>query len=158
MQVIRTIGNTRQELNIAKNRLDLLLLKKEKIYTKYFPITPRLKEIQVDGGDRDNDKMALYVAEINDPDEITGKSLSMEIEEQRNEVNILEYYIKLMDNNLANMHGIEYDLYHLITVKGYNVSKAVEVIAERYNKDVSTIWSIYYPKIKKEIKKLNKLE
>lgn len=156
MRVLKTLVNTQYELNIAKTRLDYLLGKKEEIYTKYFPITSKIKDVPVQSSTKDNDKMALYLAELNDVNEITGKSLEQEIEEQRNEVNLLRYYINLMNNNLENLTGIEYEIYKNVVVKGFSITKSVEKVAEKYNKEPSTIWHVNYPRIKKELKKIIK--
>lgn len=65
----------------------------------------------------------------------------------------LEDYIESMENNLKNLTGIESKLYYQIVVNGLNVTKAVDIVARDENKDVSTIWKNYYPKIKDKIKR-----
>lgn len=59
-----------------------------------------------------------------------------------------------MDNDLRELIGIENMLYYEIMVKGLNVTKAVDKVSFKYNKDVSTIWKNYYPKVKDKIEKL----
>lgn len=150
--MIRTYANTKAELNIAKSRLELLMKQKEELYTKYFPLTARLEEASAHTNKR-SDPMTDYMAELTKINKITGMSLDQEIEEQRNKVQILEYYIRLMEYNLENTTGIENELFKLIVIKGINKSKAVKKIAEKHDMHDDTIWKYHYPKIKKEIDK-----
>lgn len=154
METIRTYTNTKCELEMAKTRLAVLMDRKEQLYCKYFPITATLKDVVVSGGDRNRDKMADYVHELNEVDIGTGRSLAQEIEYQREIVDKLARYINDMSESLGRMNGIEYSLYFEIVVKGVRVSRAVSNVAERYNKDDRTVWKYYYPKIKGDIKKL----
>jgi hypothetical protein len=141
---------------MAKARLGLLMDRKEELYCKYFPITAKIKEIMVDGGSRKNDNMADYVHELHEVDIGTGRSLSDEIEYQRQIVDNLQQYVNLMNYSLGKMSGIEYALYYEIVVKCVRISRAVSNIAERYNKDDRTIWKYHYPRIKKDLKILKK--
>ena len=154
METIRTYTNTKCELEMAKARLSLLMDRKEQLYCKYFPVTQKLKEDIVQGGKKDNDKMAMYVYELNEVDIGTGRSLAQEIEHQRDIVDRLTRYLNEMNETLSKMNGIEYSLYYEIAVKGVRVSRAVSNVAERYNKEDRTLWKYHYPKIKKDIKKL----
>lgn len=154
METIRTYTNTKCELEMARSRLSLLMDRKEQLYAKYFPITQRLKDDIVKGGEKDNDKMASYVHELNEVDIGTGRSLAQEIEYQRGVVDNLKRYINEMSEMLGKMNGIEYALYYEIVVNGISISKAVSNIAERYNVEDQTVWKYHYCKIKKEIKKL----
>ena len=156
MYIIRTYTNTKCELEMAKTRLNLLMDRKEKLYCKYFPITSRPKEIVVDGGEKDNDKMALYLHELYLIDVGTGMSLAGEIDDQQETVNNLQNYITNMESTLSKMSGIEYDLYYEIVVNGTSITKAVERIAEKYDRDNQTIWKNHYRKIKKDIKIVSK--
>lgn len=157
MDAIRTYTNTKCELEMAKTRLSLLLDKKEELYAKYFPLTQKLKDDVIKGGKKDNDKMAQYVHELNEVDYGTGRSLAQEIEYQRGVVDRFNSYIKLMDDTLNKMSGIEYSLYYEIVVKGVITSQAVSNVAERYNRDDHTIWKYHYKKIKNDVKKLQKV-
>ena len=152
MYIIRTYTNTKCELEMAKTRLNLLMDRKEKLYCKYFPITSKPKELIVDGGEKDNDKMALYLHELHTVDVGTGKSLAGEIDEEQDNINNLQNYINVMESTLAKMSGIEYDLYFEIVVNGTPITKAVDKIAEKYDKDTQTLWKNHYKKIKKYIK------
>ena len=152
---IKTYTDTKCELDIAKTRLSKLMDDKERLYCKYFPITPTLKEDVVDGGEKNNNKMADYVHELHEIDYGTGKSLAQEIEYQRNNVDRLQSYLNLMSDSLAKMSGVEYQLFYAIAYNGITVSKAVENIAELNNLDTRTVWRNYYKKIKKYVKKLN---
>lgn len=152
MSAITTVSNTRNELRIAKIHLNDLMSKKEEIYSKYFPVTPRYSENV--GGNHDSykdNKMALYVAEINDINERTGKSLSEEIVIAQAEVNKLQATLDSMLEVLATLKGIEYELYYAIVGLGYRPAQAVRYIAEKYDKDDSTIWKYNYKKIKKYV-------
>ena len=155
MYSIQTYTDTKCELEMAKIRLNLLMDKKEKLYCKYFPLTAGLKEVIVDGGQKNNDKMADYVHELHEIDIGTGKSLADEIVYQQENVNKLQTYLAEMSQSLSRMNGLEYKLYYEIVVKGVSISKAVDKIAEVSGKDVGTIWKNYYNKIKKYIKRID---
>lgn len=142
---------------MAKARLSLLMDRKEQLYAKYFPVTQKIKDDVVKGGLRDNDKMAAYVHELNEVDIGTGRSLAQEIEYQRAIVERFKRYLSEMNDALSKMRGIEYALYYEIVVNGINTSKAVSVIAERYNRDDRAIWKYHYNKIKNDVKKLKKV-
>lgn len=154
MLAIRNYTDTKCELEMAKTRLSLLMDKKEKLYCKYFPITSKLKEVMVDGGERNNDKMADYVHELHEIDIGTGKSLAEEISYQQQKIDKLQGYLNTMNDTLSKMSGLEYKLYYEIVVKGVNISKAVDNIAELSGKETRTIWKNYYNKIKKDVKKV----
>ena len=154
METIRTYTNTKCELEMAKTRLSLLMDRKEELYAKYFPVTQKIKEDIIKGGEKDNDKMAKYVHELNEVDIGTGRSLAQEIEYQRTVVDRFTRYINDMSETLRKMRGIEYALYYEIVVNGVTISRAVGNIAERYNRDDQTIWKYYYTKIKDDVKKL----
>lgn len=154
MFTIHSYTDTKCELEMAKTRLSLLMDRKEKLYCKYFPLTPKLKEVMVDGGERNNDKMADYLHELHEIDIGTGKSLADEITYQQQNVDKLQGYLNNMTDSLAKMTGLEYKLYYEIVVKGVNVSKAVDNIAELSGKETRTIWRNYYNKIKKDVKKV----
>ena len=51
METIRTYNNTKCELEMAKQRLQLLLDRKEELYCKYFPVTQTIKEDVIKGGE-----------------------------------------------------------------------------------------------------------
>lgn len=154
MFTIQTYTNTICELEMAKKRLNLLMDRKEKLYCKYFPLTPTLKEDIVDGGEKNRDKMAEYVHELHEVDIGTGKSLAEEITYQQENVDKIQSYVNNMNDILSKLNGIEYELYYEIVVKSTAISKAVDNIAEKYNKDSRTIWKYYYKNIKKYIKKV----
>lgn len=157
METIRTYTNTKCELEMAKIRLNLLMDKKEQLYCKYFPVTQKIKDDVIKGGEKDNDKMAKYVHELNEVDIGTGRSLAQEIEYQRAVVDKLKRYLIDMNETLKKMRGIEYSLYYEIVVNGVRISKAVSIVAERYNVDDHTIWKYHYNKIKKDVKNLKKV-
>jgi hypothetical protein len=154
METIRTYTNTKCELEIAKARLGWLMDRKEELYCKYFPITARLKDDIIRGGEQRNDKMDRYLAELYDVDIGTGLSLADEIDQQRAIVERLATFITVMTDALSRMVGIEYELYYEIVVNRKRITRAVEYIAEKYDKDTQTIWKYYYPKIKKDVENL----
>ncbi len=154
MFTIRSYTDTKCELEMAKTRLNLLIDKKVSIYSKYFPLTPTLKDVIVDGGELNNDKMADYVHEINEVDIGTGMSLVEEIAYQQKNTAKLQGYLDTMSDILGKMSGIEHQLFYEIVYNGVKITKAVENIAEETGKDISTIWNNYYKKIKKDVKKI----
>lgn len=157
IETIRTYTNTKCELEMAKARLGLLMDRKEQLYAKYFPVTQRLKDDIVKGGEQDSDKFASYLYELYNVDIGTGKSLADEIEYQRAVVNKFNGYIETMTESLSKMTGIEYELYYAIVVKGVRTSRAVSGIAEQYGIDDRNVWKYHYSKIKKDIKNLKKV-
>lgn len=139
---------------MAKTRLSLLMDRKEQLYCKYFPITQQLKDVVISSGKKDNDKMAMYVHELNKVDIVTGFSLAQEIEYQRSIIERDTQYINDMTETLSKMQDIEHSLYYEIVVKGVIITQAVSNIAERYNKEDQTIWKYHYKKIKEDVEKL----
>lgn len=157
METIRTYTNTKCELEMAKARLSWLMDRKEQLYAKYFPITQKIKDDIIKGGVKDNDKMAAYVHELNEVDIGTGLSLAQEIEHQRSVVDKLKRCVNDMSETLSKMTGIEYALYYEIVVKGINPSRAVSIIAERYEREDRTVWKYHYNKIKNDVEKFKKV-
>ena len=155
MYAIRNYTNTKCELEMAKTRLNLLMDRKEKLYCKYFPITSHIKEVMVDGGCKNNDKMADYLHELHDVDIGTGKSLAEEITYQQQTVDNLQGYLNNMAESLSKMTGVEYQLFYEIVYKGVNITKAVDNIANSNNIEPQTIWKNYYKKIKKYVNRVN---
>ena len=157
METIRTYTNTKCELEVAKIRLSQLMDRKEKLYAKYFPITQQIKEDVITGGKKDNDKMAMYVHELNEVDIGTGFSLAQEIEYQRSVIERDTRYINEMNETLSKMQGIEHSLYYEIVINGVSITQAVKKISVTYNKEERTIWKYHYTKIKKYLKNLEKV-
>lgn len=155
MYAIRNYTNTKCELEMAKTRLNLLMDRKEKLYCKYFPITSHIKEVMVDGGCKNNDKMADYLHELHEVDIGTGKSLAEEITYQQQNVDKLQGYLNNMADSLSKMTGIEYQLFYEIVYKGVNITKAVDNIADANSIEPQTIWKNYYKKIKKYVNRVN---
>lgn len=154
METIRTYTNTKCELEIAKARLGWLVDKKEELFCKYFPITAKIKEDIIKGGEQSNDKMDRYLHELYDVDIGTGNSLVEEINQQRAIVERLNACLTEMTDALGRMTGIEYELYYEIAVNSKRITRAVEYVAEKYDRDTQTIWKYYYPKIKKDVENL----
>lgn len=156
MIAIRNYNNTLIELNSAKNRLGLLEAEASKIFDRFFPTTANL-ESEMTKGMTKADKQAEYQIEMDRIRKHTGLSLRDEIQEAKNDVSKLEYYLNLMENDLKNFVGIEYDLYYAIVIDKNNahksISKIIEKMAEEHEKHPNTMWNHYYD-IKKYLKKL----
>ena len=155
---LQNLTNTKCEILVAKNRLNILMDRKARLYCKYFPMNAKLKDVMVDGGEQKTDKMAEYMQELYDVDVGTGKSLAGEIEDEMNQIQQLEFCWQSMTEALAQMKGVEYQLYYDIVVNGFKPTKAVEHISEKENIDVSTLWKNYYPKIKSDVNKIRRFE
>ncbi len=156
MVTIRNFTNTKCELEIAKARLNLLIDRKNELYCKYFPLTSKVNEVVVDSVTSINDKMSDYLHELHEIDLGTSKSLADEITYQQKQIKNLQECLTEMEDGLHNMSGIEYQLFYEIVVNGTNISKAVDIVSQLNNKDNRTIWKYYYPKIKKDLRKISK--
>lgn len=155
---IRTYNDTMCELKMAKRRLKLLQARRNELWFKYFPITTNPKEIMVDGGKRDNDKMADYLYELHEIDIGIGMSLADEIKRLESNIKKLKECLNYMTKTLSSMQGIEYQLYYEIVYNNRSISKAVDIVARKNNKDTQTIWKNYYRKIKKYVKNTVKIQ
>ena len=155
---IRTYNDTMCELKMAKRRLKLLQARSNELWFKYFPITTKPKEIMVDGGKHDNDKMADYLYELHEIDIGIGMSLADEIKRLESNIKKLKECLNYMTKTLSSMQGIEYQLYYEIVYNNRSISKAVDIVARKNNKDTQTIWKNYYRKIKKYVKNTVKIQ
>lgn len=155
---IRTYNDTMCELKMAKRRLKLLQARRNELWFKYFPITTKPKEIMVDGGKRDNDKTADYLYELHEIDIGIGMSLADEIKRLESNIKKLKECLTYMTKTLSSMQGIEYQLYYEIVYNNRSISKAVDIVARKNNKDTQTIWKNYYRKIKKYVKNTVKIQ
>ena len=72
-------------------------------------------------------------------------------------IEIQKRIITQIKKDLSELKGIEYNLYSKIVIYGTNVSKAIDQVSVEEEKDVSTLWKNYYPKIKNRVKKLGLL-
>ena len=154
MIAIRNYGDTKNELEIAQTRLNYLMDKKEELYVRYCSVSiPKLDDIKIQQSNVNKDKMADYIHELTKKRK-NGLSLEQDLEQQQSVVSKLKYYINLMEHNLKVMKNIEYKLYYAIVVEGRGITGGIDHVSFEANKDVSTIWRVYYPKIEKEIKKL----
>lgn len=184
MIAIRNHNDTKCELNVAIIRLNQLEEKKQELYCKYFKITgksyPTMYKIKLDkttkirtwdevlkdenvsisNSNIKTDPMTDYQIALENVDKDTNISLNDELKLQKNEVRKLEYYLKLMENNMTNLKGIEYELYYEIVINPINANKTISKIIEEFSeredvdRDIQTIWKNYYPSIKKYLKKL----
>lgn len=88
-----TINELEKELYKERIKLQSLEDKKSVLYLKYFSVTSSFQDIPSHSNER-KDPYIDYIAELEEVDEKTGKSLNQELEEQRNKVRTLEYYLK----------------------------------------------------------------
>ena len=70
-------------------------------------------------------------------------------------INFQTIILTKIEEHLNKLNGIENKLYSEIIINGLKVSKAIEKIAFEEEKDVSTLWKNYYPKVKKHINELD---
>lgn len=92
---------------------------------------------------------------LNERLDIIKKEKESLLKEERIIKETIDLYVNEINSikkNMSNLKGIEYELYTEIVINGLNASKAVEKVAEKNEKDVSTIWKNYYPNVKKIIK------
>ena len=61
-----------------------------------------------------------------------------------------------IEEKLKDLKGIERELFYEVIVRGTNITRAVDKVSITYDVDPSTIWKNYYPKIKDDIKKIEK--
>ena len=144
MNTIKTLNNSKLELEVAKQRLEILLNRKQDYYRRY-------------GGNTAvsmcNFEMCCERVDYN-----TGLTLNEEIVQQYNLVDKLSKIIFIMERTISQLKGIDYELYSEIVINGKNISKAVEKVAGHNYMDVGTIWKNYYPRIKYYIKDLKRIQ
>jgi hypothetical protein len=88
-----TINELEKELHKERIKLQRLEDKKSVLYLKYFSVTSSYQDIPSHSNEL-KDPYLDYIAELEEINDKTGKSLNQELEEQRNKVRMLEYYIK----------------------------------------------------------------
>lgn len=80
------------------------------------------------------------------------------VSEEKSELNeiicLQTRLLSQMGKDLQMLDGIENKLYSEIVIKGMKISKAIDKIAFEEEKDISTLWKNYYPKVKKRIDEL----
>ena len=157
METIKTYTNTKCELEMAKTRLSLLMDRKEQLYCKYFPVTQKLKDDVIKGGEKDNDKFANYLYELHNVDIGTGRSLAQEIDYQRAVIDRNKTALDEMTETLKKTTGIEHELYKEIVINCVSKTQAVKKVADLFQKEERTIWKYHYSKIKKDLKSLEKV-
>ena len=148
--MIETYANYLARRNIAQIKYEELMQRKEELYQKYFNIASKTSEVTVHTNEH-RDKMAEYMSELMKIDPITNLCLDDAIKEARNERDRLNYYVKRIEYEIDNLKGIEYELFDLIAVKGYIPTRAVQKIANKFEKEEQTIWKVYYPRIKDSV-------
>lgn len=85
------------------------------------------------------------------------EKLNREMTDLTEIIEIQKRIINQIKKDLSELKGIEYNLYSKIVVYGINVSKAIDQVSVEEEKDISTLWKNYYPKIKNRLKKLDLL-
>ncbi len=88
-----TINELEKELHKERIKLQRLEDKKSVLYLKYFSVTSSYQDIPSHSNER-KESYIDYIAELEEVNEKTGKSLNQELEDQKNKVRTLEYYIK----------------------------------------------------------------
>lgn len=152
MIVFKSYNDTYHEYKIELLNLERLENKKNKIRDKYFKITSSIKNtgnVLTSIVDYD-DKYTSYMIELENT------NIEAKIEEQKNIINKLKYYLNCMQYHISCLKGIEYQIFYEIIYNNKNISKAIEYVAELNNKEPQTIWKLYYPNIKKELEKFEK--
>ena len=67
--------------------------KKSDLYLKYFSVTSSYQDIPSHSNER-KEPYLDYIAELEEVNDKTGKSLNQELQDQKNKVRTLEYYLK----------------------------------------------------------------
>jgi len=88
-----TINELKKELHKERIKLQRLEDKKSDLYLKYFSFTSSYQEATSHSNER-KEPYIDYIAELEEVNEKTGKSLNQELQGQRNKVRTLEYYLK----------------------------------------------------------------
>ncbi len=88
-----TINELEKELHKERIKLQRLEDNKSDLYLKYFSVTSSYQDIPAHSNER-KEPYLDYIAELEEVDDKTGKSLNQELQDQKNKVRTLEYYIK----------------------------------------------------------------
>jgi hypothetical protein len=88
-----TINELEKELHKERIKLQRLEDQKSVLYLKYFSVTSSYQDIPSHSNEL-KDPYLDYIAELEEINDKTGKSLNQELEDQKNKVRMLEYYIK----------------------------------------------------------------
>lgn len=148
MEGIRSYTNTRSELIIVEQRLNLLKQKREELFNKLcvpkgwnVGETPSASVTTQSATER-------YVLLINEPSKATGLSLNQEIEQCEADIKRLRWLCNIMEEALGQLTGIEARLFQKIVVEGKTPTSAVEETAEEQYMSADNIWHTYYKRIK----------
>ena len=88
-----TINELEKELRKERIKLQRLEDKKNVLYLKYFSVTSSYQDIPSHSNER-KEPYLDYIAELEEVNDKTGKSLNQELQDQKNKVRTLEYYLK----------------------------------------------------------------
>lgn len=155
-KILINYNNLYRYYKIEKVNLSILEDRKEKIRNQYFKTTSQPSN----SSSKTNKKYENYDAYMI---ALEKEQIFEKIQEKRNLINRLLYYLKKIEYNLSQLQGTEYQLFFKI-INGINISKAIKEIAEEnyFNnkkiKDESIIWKKYYPNVKKEILEFKKIQ
>lgn len=155
-KILINYNNLYRYYKIEQVNLSILEDIKEKIRDQHFKTTSQPSN----SSSKTNKKYENYDAYMI---ALEKEQIFEKIQEKRNLINRLSYYLKKIEYNLSQLQGIEYQLFYKI-INGINVSKAIKEIAEenylnnKKIRDESIIWKKYYPNIRKEILEFKKIQ
>ncbi len=86
------------------------------------------------------------------------QNLEVEKSQIENTIYIQNKLLKKIEMSLNTSQRIEFKLLKEIVMDGLSVTKAIEKVAYEEEKDVSTLWKYYYPKVKEKIANLQAMK
>lgn len=155
MKALRNYGNTKIELKIARQRLEILSRRKQDLYDRF--VSPKGWQVSEGGGVSSKNTQSgteKFVMACEAVSEVTGLSLNAEIEQCQADIEHLADLCQMMENTLEHLEGIEATLFSLIVIAGKTPTQAVEDVAEMQSMSIDNVWHTYYKKIKQFIDEL----
>lgn len=155
MKALRNYGNTKIELKIARQRLEVLSRRKQDLYDRF--VSPKGWQVSEGGGVSSKNPQSgteKFVMACEAVSEVTGLSLNAEIEQCQADIEHLADLCQMMENTLEHLEGIEATLFSLIVIAGKTPTQAVEDVAEMQSMSIDNVWHTYYKKIKQFIDEL----
>ncbi len=86
------------------------------------------------------------------------KNLEAERSQIENTIYVQSKLLNKIEMSLNTSQRIEFKLLKEIVMDGSSVTKAIEKVAYEVDKDVSTLWKYYYPRVKSKIAELQALK
>lgn len=155
-------NNELKKRRLYLNDLKRCIERREELHSIYLGGANQFKE-QVKGGKSINpmqDAQARYYDAVNCETYINLDGIDYSINEYIEKLKeILEkqkVYLEGQSEILNMLEGREYELYCLIRVDGHRPTKAVGILARKYQIDESNIWKGTYRKIMKYLKRNKK--